>query len=49
MIEQHEPTSEIWTLDDMVEAIPPQYNYASTLKVEIKPGNNTADFAITSR
>jgi hypothetical protein len=30
------------------EAIPPQFNSESTLKVEIKPGDNTADFEVTS-
>jgi hypothetical protein len=29
--------------EEQVEAIPPRFNSASTLKVEVKPGENTAD------
>jgi hypothetical protein len=36
-------------IDEVVEMVPPQFNSASTLKVEVKPGNNTADFEITSK
>lgn len=35
-------------VDEMVEAIPPRFNSASTLKVEVKPADNTADFDIAS-
>jgi hypothetical protein len=30
------------------ETIPPKFNSESTLKVEVKPGDNTADFEVTS-
>lgn len=36
------------TIPEKVEAIPPRYNSQSTLKVEIKSGDNTADFALKS-
>lgn len=36
-------------IDESVDAIPPRFNSASTLKVEIKPGDNTADFEIESQ
>lgn len=29
--------------------IPPRFNSSSTLKVEVKPGDNTADFQVASR
>jgi hypothetical protein len=32
-----------------VIAIPPRFNSASTLKVEVQPGDNTADFQVTSK
>jgi hypothetical protein len=35
-------------IPEQIEAIPPQYNTTSTLKVEIKPGENTANFEVTS-
>jgi hypothetical protein len=35
--------------EEQVEAIPPQFNSESRLKVEIKPGDNTADFEVSSR
>jgi hypothetical protein len=36
-------------IDDQTEAIPKQFNSESTLKVEVKPGDNVADFRVTSR
>jgi hypothetical protein len=33
---------------EQVEAIPPRFNAKSELKVEIKPGDNTADFEVSS-
>ena len=36
-------------VEEQVEAIPPRFNSASTLKVEVKPGDNTADFAVESK
>lgn len=36
-------------MEEFVEAVAPQYNTQSTLKIEIKPGKNTADFAVKSR
>jgi hypothetical protein len=36
-------------VEEQVEAIPPRFNSASTLKVEVKPGENTADFAVESK
>jgi hypothetical protein len=35
--------------EESVEAVAPHYNTASTLKVEIKSGENTADFTVTSK
>jgi hypothetical protein len=35
-------------IPQQVEAIPPRFNSESVLKVEIKPGDNTADFDVTS-
>jgi hypothetical protein len=35
--------------EETVEAVPPQYNTASTLKFEAKPGDNAADFDLTSK
>jgi hypothetical protein len=34
---------------EMVEAIPAKFNSASMLTVEIKPGDNTANFDVTSK
>ena len=34
---------------EKVEAVPPRFNHQSKLIVEIKPGNNTADIAVSSR
>jgi hypothetical protein len=34
---------------EQVEAIPPRFNTASTLTAEIKPGDNTAGFDVSSR
>jgi hypothetical protein len=35
-------------IPEQVEAVAPQFNSASMLKVEIKPGENTANFEVTS-
>lgn len=35
-------------IDELVAAVPPQYNSNSKLTVEVKPGENAADFAITA-
>ena len=37
------------TAAEIVELIPPRFNSASTLRVDIKPGDNTADFAVESK
>ena len=34
--------------EEQVEAVPPRFNSASTLKFEVKPGDNTADFEVSS-
>jgi hypothetical protein len=34
---------------ERAEAVPPKFNTKSKLKVEIKPGENTADFDVSSR
>jgi hypothetical protein len=36
-------------VERMVEAIPPRFNSASTLKTEIKSGQNQADFTVESK
>lgn len=36
-------------IDEQVEAIPPSFNSASTLRVEVKTGENVANFAIDSK
>ena len=36
-------------VEEQVEAIPPRFNSGSTLKVEVRPGDNTADFDVTSK
>ena len=36
------------TMEERVEAAPARYNAASTLKTEIKPDNNTAEFQLTT-
>lgn len=36
-------------IEESAEAIAPRYNTSSTLKTEIKPGNNKADFAVMSK
>jgi hypothetical protein len=36
------------TVDEQIEAIPPQFNSESNLKVEVKHGKNTADFDVSS-
>lgn len=35
-------------IDELVAAVPPQYNSNSKLTVEVTPGENAADFAITA-
>jgi hypothetical protein len=35
-------------IEEQVEAIPAQFNSASTLKFEVKPGENTTDFDLNS-
>jgi hypothetical protein len=35
-------------MDEIVGVVPPQYNRESVLKVEIRPGENTADFDLNS-
>jgi hypothetical protein len=35
--------------DELVEAVPARYNANSELKVEIKPGDNQADFQLKSK
>jgi len=36
-------------VEEYGEVIPPRFNAASTLKVEVKPEQNTADFDIASQ
>lgn len=36
-------------VEEYVEAIPPRFNTESTLKLEVKPGENTADFEALSQ
>jgi hypothetical protein len=36
-------------VDEVVEIIPEKYNAASMLRVEVKPGSNTFDFALDSK
>ena len=36
-------------VEEQVEAIPPRFNSESTLKVEVKSGENTEDFEVSSR
>lgn len=35
-------------IEERIEAVPPQFNAESTLKYEVKPGSNTADFELSS-
>ncbi len=35
--------------EPMIEAVAPRFNDDSTLKYEVKPGDNTADFEVTSK
>jgi hypothetical protein len=35
--------------EETVEAVTPRFNSASTLKFEVKPGENTADFEVSSK
>jgi hypothetical protein len=34
--------------EETIEAVAPRYNTESTLKYEVKPGENTADFEVSS-
>jgi hypothetical protein len=34
--------------DELVEAVPSRYNSQSTLECEMKPGNNSLDFTLTT-
>jgi len=36
-------------IEESVEAIPPRFNSASTLKTQIQPGENTANFDVVSK
>lgn len=36
-------------VDEFVEAISPQFNSATTLTVEVKPGKNTSNFEVQSK
>jgi hypothetical protein len=36
-------------IDEAIDAVAPQFNSQTTLRVEIKPGDNTADFEVASR
>ena len=36
-------------VDEQVEAVAPSFNSASTLKIEIQPGDNTANFEVTAK
>jgi hypothetical protein len=36
-------------MEEIGAAVAPRYNSDSTLKFEIKPGDNTADFAVESK
>jgi len=36
-------------VEEQEEAVDPRFNFQSTLEVEVKPGDNTADFSVTSR
>lgn len=36
-------------IEESVEAIPPRYNSASTLKTEVKAGENTTNFEVASK
>lgn len=47
MIEMPRPWS--GTVEETVEAASPRFNSESTLKFEVKPGDNTADFEVTSK
>jgi hypothetical protein len=36
-------------MEEMVEVVPSRFNTESMLKYEVKPGDNTADFEVTSK
>ena len=36
-------------VEEQVEAVAPQFNSESAFKVEVKTGDNTADFDVTSK
>jgi hypothetical protein len=37
------------TIEEQVEAVPARFNSESKLSVDVKPGDNTADFEVSSR
>jgi hypothetical protein len=37
------------TMEEEADAVAPRYNTDSTLKFEVKPGENTADFEVSSK
>jgi hypothetical protein len=37
------------TAEEQVEAVAPRFNIQSTLKFDVKPGNNAADFEVASK
>ncbi len=36
-------------IEEQVDVVAPQFNSASTLEAEVKPGDNTVDFNVTSK
>lgn len=36
-------------IEEQVEAVPARFNSESKLSVDVKPGDNTADFEVSSR
>jgi hypothetical protein len=36
-------------VEEQIEAVAPQFNTASTLRIEIKPGDNVGNFEVTSK
>jgi hypothetical protein len=36
-------------IEEQEEAVAPRFNFESTLEVEVKPGENAADFSVSSR
>ena len=42
--------TDVWKkdqIDELINAVPPEFNDKSTLKREIEAGNNTRDFELT--